>query len=76
MVDSTAQPFAVPGLWGIAFGNGANNQPRNTLFYAAGTNDEANGDLGRIDLGAAPVLNPPPVVAVTAPVGTVSGTRP
>ena len=74
VVDSTGQPFAEPGLWGIAFGNGSNNQPANTLFYAAGTNDEANGELGRIDLGAAPALNTPPVVAVTAPAGTVHGT--
>ncbi len=73
VVDSTGQPFAVPGLWGIAFGNGTNTQPPNTLFYAAGTNDEANGELGRIDLGAAPALNTPPTVAVTAPTGTVKG---
>jgi len=37
------------GLWGIAFGNGLNGQPTNTLFYAAGANDEANGVYGRID---------------------------
>jgi uncharacterized protein (TIGR03118 family) len=67
--------LAAPGLWGIAFGNGASNQPRNTLFFAAGPNDEANGAYGRIDLGATPpVLGAPPVVAVTAPVGNVSGT--
>jgi uncharacterized protein (TIGR03118 family) len=42
--------FAVPGLWGIAFGNDAHSQPHNTLFFAAGTNDEANGSYGRIDL--------------------------
>jgi uncharacterized protein (TIGR03118 family) len=75
VADSAGQPFALPGLWGIAFGNGSNNQPTNTLFYAAGTNDEANGAFGRIDLGAtAPALNTPPVVALTAPSGTVSGT--
>ena len=42
--------FAVPGLWGIAFGNDADSQPHNTLFFAAGTNDYANGSYGRIDL--------------------------
>lgn len=41
--------FAVPGLWGIAFGNDAASQPHNTLFYAAGTNEYANGVYGRID---------------------------
>jgi uncharacterized protein (TIGR03118 family) len=40
-----------PGLWGIAFGNGLNNQPTNTLFFAAGINDEADGLFGRIDVG-------------------------
>jgi uncharacterized protein (TIGR03118 family) len=42
--------FASPGLWGIAFGNDAANQPHNTLFFAAGPNDEVNGSYGRIDL--------------------------
>jgi len=44
--------FALPGLWGIAFGNDVDGQPHNTLFYAAGTNDYANGNYGRIDLPA------------------------
>ena len=74
VADSTGAPFASSGLWGIAFGNGVANQPRNTLFYAAGPNDEANGVYGRIDLGGAPALNAPPVVALTAPVGTLTGT--
>jgi uncharacterized protein (TIGR03118 family) len=41
-----------PGLWGIAFGNGLNDQPTNTLFFAAGPNDEADGVYGRIDFGS------------------------
>ena len=32
--------IAIDGLWGIAFGNGINAQPTNTLFYAAGPADE------------------------------------
>jgi len=76
VTDSTGAAFAVPGLWGIAFGNDAVNQPHATLFFAAGTNDEANGVYGRIDVGATPpVLGAPPVVALTAPAaGTISGT--
>src|SRR5579871_6745000 len=75
IADSQGHTIAVPGLWGIAFGNDAHNQPHNTLFYAAGTNDEADGIYGRIDVGAtAPALGTPPVVAVTAPTGSVSGT--
>lgn len=76
VTDSTGTAFAAPGLWGIAFGNDAVNQPHATLFFAAGTNDEANGLYGRVDLGATPpVLGAPPVVTLTAPAaGTVSGT--
>ncbi len=47
--DGTA--ITEPGLWGIAFGNGLNNQPANTLFFAAGINHEADGLYGRIDVG-------------------------
>jgi uncharacterized protein (TIGR03118 family) len=42
--------IVIDGLWGIAFGNGVNNQPTNTLFYTAGPGDEAHGAYGRIDL--------------------------
>lgn len=67
--------FAVPGLWGISFGNDASNQPHNTLFYAAGTNGESAGVYGRIDLGATPpLLNTPPLVSLTVPSGSLSGT--
>jgi uncharacterized protein (TIGR03118 family) len=73
--DASGTAFAMPGLWGIAFGNDAGNQPHNTLFFAAGTNDEANGMYGRIDLGAnPPALNAPPAVALVAPTGNLSGT--
>jgi uncharacterized protein (TIGR03118 family) len=66
--DSSGAAIATPGLWGIAFGNDANNQPHNTLFVAAGPNGEANGSYGRIDLGAAPpVLGAAPVVTLTVP---------
>jgi uncharacterized protein (TIGR03118 family) len=40
----------VDGLWGIAFGGGTvNNGPTNTLFFAAGPNDEEGGAFGTID---------------------------
>jgi uncharacterized protein (TIGR03118 family) len=39
----------IDGLWGIAFGNGLAHQPVNTLFFAAGPDDEAHGLYGRID---------------------------
>ena len=74
ITDSSGAAFAMPGLWGIAFGNDAVNQPHNTLFFTAGINDEANGSYGRIDLGAPPTLNAPPVVALTVPPGNLKGT--
>ena len=44
------RPIEIDGLWGLAFGNGFASQPVNTLFFAAGPNDEANGLYGRIDV--------------------------
>ena len=49
LANGNGTPIAVDGLWGIAFGNGINGQPTNTLFYAAGPNDEKDGVYGRID---------------------------
>ncbi|MFZ6649709.1 TIGR03118 family protein [Undibacterium sp. TJN25] len=43
-------PVVIDGLWGIAFGNGVNSQPVNTLFFTAGPADEAHGLYGRVDL--------------------------
>jgi len=43
-------PISIEGLWGIAFGNGLNSQPTNTLFFSAGPGDEAHGVYGRIDV--------------------------
>jgi uncharacterized protein (TIGR03118 family) len=42
-------PISIDGLWGIAFGNGINAQPTNTLFYAAGPSAQTLGVYGRID---------------------------
>jgi uncharacterized protein (TIGR03118 family) len=44
------QPIRIPGLWGIAFGNGLNNQPIDTLFFTAGPLDEKHGLYGRLDV--------------------------
>ena len=76
MKDSSGAAIATPGLWGIAFGNDANNQPHNTLFFAAGTNNEANGTYGRIDVGAHARLRSmrAPVVTLTVPAGSLKGT--
>jgi uncharacterized protein (TIGR03118 family) len=51
-------PVRAPGVWGIAFGNGAGAGPRTTLFYAAGphgwhgeTEVNIHGVLGAISPG-------------------------
>ena len=47
---SDGAPIVIDGLWGIAFGNGINAQPTNTLFFTAGPAEEKHGLYGRIDL--------------------------
>jgi uncharacterized protein (TIGR03118 family) len=47
--DTSGKTIKIDGLWGIAFGNGVADQPVNTLFFAAGPDDEAHGLYGRID---------------------------
>ncbi len=46
---ANGRPVMIDGLWGIAFGNGFQQQPATTLFFAAGPNDENDGLYGRID---------------------------
>jgi uncharacterized protein (TIGR03118 family) len=73
--SSTGALLVTSGLWGIAFGNDANNQPHNTLFYAAGIGGEAHGNYGRVDLGATPpVLGAAPTVTLTVPAGVLRAT--
>jgi uncharacterized protein (TIGR03118 family) len=40
--------IAIDGLWAIAFGNGANAGPRDTLFFTAGPDDESHGLFGKV----------------------------
>jgi uncharacterized protein (TIGR03118 family) len=48
--DRDGHELRVPGIWGMQFGNGLNNQPPNTLFFAAGPNGEGGGVYGSITL--------------------------
>ena len=41
--------IVIDGLWGIAFGNGGAAGATNTLYFAAGPEDEEHGLFGRID---------------------------
>ncbi len=47
---ANGSPVVLPGLWGIAFGNGSFSQPTTTLFFGSGPNSESHGLYGRIDL--------------------------
>jgi uncharacterized protein (TIGR03118 family) len=42
------RPITIDGLWGIGFGNGAASGPTNTLYFAAGPDDEEHGLFGSI----------------------------
>jgi uncharacterized protein (TIGR03118 family) len=46
--DTDHRPISIDGLWGIGFGNGAASGPTNTLFFAAGPDDETHGLFGSI----------------------------
>jgi len=47
---SNGAAIHIDGLWGMQFGNGLAHQPVNTLFFAAGPDDESHGLYGRLDL--------------------------
>ncbi len=47
--DAHGDPLSIDGLWGLSFGNGIQNQPINTLFFAAGPGDESHGLYGKIN---------------------------
>jgi uncharacterized protein (TIGR03118 family) len=55
MKGTDRTPIVIDGLWGIGFGNGAAAGPTNTLFFAAGPDDETHGLFGSI---TAPITAP------------------
>jgi uncharacterized protein (TIGR03118 family) len=48
MKGTDHKPIEIDGLWGIGFGNGAAAGPTNTLFFAAGPDEETHGLFGSI----------------------------
>jgi uncharacterized protein (TIGR03118 family) len=46
--DANGNPFAVEGLWALAFGNGGNGGETHTLYFTAGLNAEADGLFGSL----------------------------
>jgi uncharacterized protein (TIGR03118 family) len=47
LLDANEQPFAVPGLWSLDFGGGANSTP-DTLFFTAGIDGGQHGLFGSL----------------------------
>jgi uncharacterized protein (TIGR03118 family) len=48
--DKKNKPIIVDKVWGILFGNGASLGDTNTLYFAAGPDDEKDGVFGKIEL--------------------------
>jgi uncharacterized protein (TIGR03118 family) len=48
--NKRGRAISIDGLWGIGFGNGAGSGPTDTLYFAAGPQDEAHGLFGKISL--------------------------
>ncbi len=48
LADADKQPIAIPGLWGLQFGNGASLGDSNALYFAAGPGDETQGLFGSL----------------------------
>ena len=49
LTNSAGTPIAIDGLWGLQFGNGQNAGNKNTLYFAAGPDNETHGLFGSID---------------------------
>lgn len=48
MRDDHGQAIAIDGLWTLIFGNGGSGGDKNTLYFTAGPNDEADGLFGSV----------------------------
>lgn len=59
LLDAQGNPIANPGLWGLTFGDGGMGGNPNTLYFAAGIEDEREGLFGSIHaIGGAAVSEP------------------
>jgi uncharacterized protein (TIGR03118 family) len=50
--DASGMPVKIDGLWALAFGNGGNAGPTDSLFFTAGPDDEAHGLFGSITVAS------------------------
>ena len=56
--------LGINGLWGLGFGNGGSSGPKTTLYFAAGTFDEAHGTFGSIVALSGPLSTTKPQVNI------------
>ena len=54
LTDLQGHPLAIPGLWGLTFGNGGAGGKTGSLYFAAGGPTESSGLLGQIDPSPVP----------------------
>ena len=54
LFDQNSVNLSINGLWGMGFGNGTGSGSKTTLYFAAGTFDEAHGTLGTIEALSGP----------------------
>jgi uncharacterized protein (TIGR03118 family) len=48
LCDKSGYPVAIPGLWGLQFGNGASLGDSAALYFAAGPGEETQGVFGSL----------------------------
>jgi uncharacterized protein (TIGR03118 family) len=48
LLDTSNNPIAIDGLWGLSFGNGGSAGAANALYFTAGPNGESDGLFGTI----------------------------
>jgi uncharacterized protein (TIGR03118 family) len=53
LTDPSGNPLAIDGLWGMTFGNGKTAGDPNSLYFAAGPNDESHGLFGKLTVAPA-----------------------
>ena len=48
LLSANGAPIAIDGLWELAFGGGGDSGPSNSLYFAAGIDNEMHGLFGKI----------------------------
>lgn len=63
--DPSGTPISISGIWGLLFGNGASLGDADSLYFAAGPEDEEDGVFGRLRFANSTTSVPEP--------GTIGG---